>query len=68
MNEDRLPLTSQDVLAERLAALRELFPEVFIEILKDTIRQILNYQPKPKQFISLDSSFRGKDQLKTNIS
>ncbi len=31
MTEDRLPLTSQAVLADKLAALRELFPEVFAE-------------------------------------
>lgn len=44
----------------------KLFICLEYEILKDTILQILNYQPKPKQFISLDSSFRGNDQLKTN--
>jgi len=31
MTEDRLPLTSQDVLEDKIAALRELFPEVFAE-------------------------------------
>jgi len=45
---------------------RELFLCLEYELLEDTVRQILTYQPKPKQFISLDSSFRGNDQLKTN--
>jgi len=45
---------------------QELFICLEYEILEETIRQILTYQPKPKQFISLDSSFRGNDQLKTN--
>ena len=31
MTEDRLPLTSQDVLADKIEALRELLPEVFAE-------------------------------------
>lgn len=31
MTDERMPLTSQDVLAERVAAMRELFPEVFTE-------------------------------------
>jgi len=45
---------------------QELFICLEYEILEDTVRQILTYQPKPKQFICLDSSFRGNDQLKTN--
>ncbi len=45
---------------------QELFICLEYEILEDTVRQLLTYQPKPKQFISLDSSFRGNDQLKTN--
>ncbi|MGL5034227.1 MAG: hypothetical protein ACRC6M_10555, partial [Microcystaceae cyanobacterium] len=31
MTEDKLPLTSQDVLTDRIAVLNELFPEVFTE-------------------------------------
>ena len=31
MTEDKLPLTSQDVLTDKIAALRELFPEAFAE-------------------------------------
>ena len=31
MTEDKLPLTSQDVLTDRISVLSELFPEVFVE-------------------------------------
>ncbi len=66
------PLTAKieklDIAGQEFYAIddEKLFICLEYEILEDTIRQILNYQPKPKQFISLDSSFRGNDQLKTN--
>jgi len=66
------PLTAKieklDIAGQEIYAIedQELFIFLEDEILENTIRQILTYQPKPKQFISLDSSFRGNDQLKTN--
>lgn len=66
------PLTAKvetlDIAGQEIYAIedRELFLCLEYEILEDTVRQILTYQPKPKQFISLDSSFRRNDQLKTN--
>jgi adenine-specific DNA-methyltransferase len=66
------PLTAKieklDIAGQEIYAIED--QESFIclenEILEETIGQILAYQPQPKQFISLDSSFRGNDQLKTN--
>ena len=57
-----------DIAGQEIYAIedRELFLCLESEILEETVRQILTYQPNPKQFISLDSSFRGNDQLKTN--
>jgi len=57
-----------DIAGQEIYAIedRELFLCLEYEILEETVRQILTYQPKPKQFISLDSSFRSNDQLKTN--
>lgn len=43
---------------------KELFLCLEAEILETTVKQILTH--KPKQFTSLDASFRGNDQLKTN--
>ncbi len=66
------PLTAKveklDIARQEIYAIedQELFICLEYEILEETVRQILTYQPKPKQFISLDSSFRGNDQLKTN--
>jgi adenine-specific DNA-methyltransferase len=60
---EKLEIAGQEIYAIED---RELFICLEYEILEDTVRQILTYQPKPKQFISLDSSFRGNDQLKTN--
>lgn len=66
------PLTAKveklDIAGQEIYAIedRELFLCLEYELLEDTVRQILTYQPNPKQFISLDSSFRGNDQLKTN--
>ncbi|MFN5514266.1 MAG: site-specific DNA-methyltransferase [Cyanobacteriota bacterium] len=60
---EKLDIAGQDIYATED---QELFICLEPEILEDTVRQILTYQPKPKQFISLDSSFRGNDQLKTN--
>ncbi len=64
------PLTAKveklDIVGQEIYAIedRELFICLEYEILEETVKQILLY--KPKQFISLDSSFRGNDQLKTN--
>ena len=60
---EQLEIAGQEIYAVED---QELFICLEYEILEDTVRQILTYQPKPKQFISLDSSFRGNDQLKTN--
>jgi len=60
---EKLNIAGQEIYAVEV---RELFICLEYEISEDTVRQILTYQPKPKQFISLDSSFRGNDQLKTN--
>jgi adenine-specific DNA-methyltransferase len=60
---EKLEIAGQEIYAIED---RELFICLEYEILEDTVRQILTYQPKPKQFISLDSSFRGNDKLKTN--
>ena len=66
------PLTAKveklDIAGQEIYAIedQELFICLEYEILEDTVRQILTHQPRPKQFISLDSSFRGNDQLKTN--
>jgi len=66
------PLTAKveklDIAGQEIYAIedQELFLCLEYEILEETVKQIVTYQPKPKQFISLDSSFRGNDQLKTN--
>jgi len=66
------PLTAKieklDIAGQEIYAIedQELFICMEYEILEDAVRQILTHQPKPSQFISLDSSFRGNDQLKTN--
>ena len=60
---EKLDITGQEIYAIED---QELFICLEYEILEETVRQLLTYQPKPKQFISLDSSFRGNDQLKTN--
>ncbi|MDG2991765.1 site-specific DNA-methyltransferase [Candidatus Synechococcus calcipolaris G9] len=60
---EKLEIAGQEIYAIED---QELFICLEYEILEETVRQILTYQPKPKQFISLDSSFRGNDQLKTN--
>lgn len=62
-NVEKLEIAGQEIYAIED---QELFICLEYEILEGTVRQILTYQPKPKQFISLDSSFRGNDQLKTN--
>ncbi|MDX2211891.1 MAG: site-specific DNA-methyltransferase [Oculatellaceae cyanobacterium bins.114] len=62
-NVEKLEIVGQEIYAIED---QELFICLEYEILENTVRQILTYQPKPKQFISLDSSFRGNDQLKTN--
>jgi len=66
------PLTAKieklDIAGQEIYAIedQELFICMEYEMLEDAVRQILTHQPKPSQFISLDSSFRGNDQLKTN--
>jgi len=60
---EKLEIAGQEIYAIEN---QELFICLEYEILEETVRQLLTYQPKPKQFISLDSSFRGNDQLKTN--
>ena len=58
---DKLNIAGQEIYAIEE---RELFLCLEFEILAETVKQILTH--KPKQFISLDASFRGNDQLKTN--
>lgn len=58
---EKLEIAGQEVYAIED---QELFICLEYEILEETVRQLLTYQPK--QFMSLDSSFKGNDQLKTN--
>lgn len=58
---EKLEIADQEVYAIEN---KELFLCLEDEILETTVKQILTHQPK--QFISLDASFRGNDQLKTN--
>ena len=60
---EKLEIAGQEIYAVED---QELFLCLEYEILEETVRQILTCYPKPKQFISLDSSFCGNDQLKTN--
>ena len=58
---EKLEIVDQEIYAIEN---KELFLCLEDEILETTVKQILTH--KPKQFISLDASFRGNDQLKTN--
>lgn len=58
---EKLEIADQEIYAIEN---KQLFLCLEDEILEATVKQILTH--KPKQFISLDASFRGNDQLKTN--